>query len=806
MVEINGRHLCENCFEESTTPFCTHCGYNAATSSNDPTMLAPGSILLGKYIVGKVIGKGGFGVTYLAYDTPLNRKVAIKEYFPYGVALRSSGSPTVTVSNMENANAFKLGAEKFYDEAKLVSKFNGNPNIVGVYEFFYENDTVYFTMEYLEGHTLKSHIDEFGTLSAPQALFIAQSVSNALMAAHSSSVLHRDISPDNIILCDNGDVKLIDFGAARQVVAEHSQSFSVILKPGFAPLEQYRKKGKQGPWTDIYALGTTVYYSMTADIPEDPMSRMDEDTFAVNTFNVDPQLWEIITKATMLKIEDRYADIYELKNALNKVSFAPESVIKPKETAPEFRTALPFGATQSAQPKQTVAVGAPTSAPAQPQQPVGAPVQPQQPMGVNAPNPFAVSNTANAPAPAKRSFKSIIAIFGGIAVVAAVVLCVIFIPKALGGSDGDSSISDSDRTSKSDKSSSKTDPEPSTPTVDVPSDRVYYSLLDGDEKRIYEAIYGGLESKEGSIDLPDGDYSDDMVDIVYYKVLYDNPHFYYVNDFTKSGKTISPKYINLTSGDEKEFKDRIAAIEDDLDANLNGSTEEYGIIRYFHDFLLIENITVTERYKTTTCTSAFGALANNTADDLGFAKAFCYLVQRQGIPCVVVDGTVNGESRAWCKIKFQDDWRNVDIYGDLKADSSIKNIAVDKSEYGCFLTYYLMPDEYMEYMGYTPNSEYRDLPEGRLAASSMLGSFRGYYYKDEDLDTAYKKILEDIADHSHDRKSHEFNIGVAPRLINELWEKISNNLLDDLKKNYNISLSGYNITYEPDHLNIEYQE
>lgn len=160
---------------------------------------------------------------------------------------------------MDNANAFKLGAEKFYDEAKLVSRFNGNPNIVGVYEFFYENDTVYFAMEYLQGHTLKEHINTNGTISAPQALFIAQNVANALMAAHSSSVLHRDISPDNIILCDNGDVKLIDFGAARQVVAEHSQSFSVILKPGFAPLEQYQKKGKQGVDGYLFSWSNVVF-------------------------------------------------------------------------------------------------------------------------------------------------------------------------------------------------------------------------------------------------------------------------------------------------------------------------------------------------------------------------------------------------------------------------------------------------------------------------------------------------------------------------------------------------------------------
>lgn len=376
MVEIKGKQFCENCFEESSTPFCTRCGYNPAVTANDPTMLQPGNVLLGKYIVGRIMGKGGFGVTYLAYDVSANRKVAIKEFFPYGVALRTTGTTTVSVASMDNAEAFKLGAEKFYNEAKLVSKFNGNPNIVGVYEFFYENDTVYFVMEYLKGCTLKEYIQKNGPLSAGQALFVTQNVANALMAAHSSNVLHRDISPDNIIICDNGDVKLIDFGAARQVVAEHSQSFSVILKPGFAPLEQYQKKGNQGPWTDIYSLGATAYYSLTEDIPEDPMSRLDDDEeYSSNKYKVNPELWNFISRATQLKIEDRYGDIFQLKKDLSTITIDPEPLVVPGDDStqmPDFRTAMPFGMTQQAAPQtvsQPVGVGAPIQAAA----PVGSP-------------------------------------------------------------------------------------------------------------------------------------------------------------------------------------------------------------------------------------------------------------------------------------------------------------------------------------------------------------------------------------------------------------------------------------------------
>ncbi|MBP0984787.1 MAG: protein kinase [Oscillospiraceae bacterium] len=347
MIEFNGKKLCENCFEEINSQPCPHCGFDPAVPSADPTVLKPGCILLGKYIIGRAIGKGGFGITYLAYDTTLGKKVAIKEFYPYGLAIRTAGNPTVAVTTEDNANVFKAGAERFYEEAKLVSRFNGNPNIVAVHEFFYENDTVYFAMEYLSGHTLKDHIQKNGTLNAGQALFIAQNVSNALMVAHSASVLHRDISPDNIMLCSNGEVKIIDFGAARQVMAERSQTFSVILKPGFAPLEQYQKKGKQGAWTDIYSLGATLYYALTGEIPDDPMSRQEEDsTFGENRFNINEELWDIIVRATMLRSSDRYQDIFELRRALDKVSFAPELIVPPtaQESSPQegFRTAMPF--------------------------------------------------------------------------------------------------------------------------------------------------------------------------------------------------------------------------------------------------------------------------------------------------------------------------------------------------------------------------------------------------------------------------------------------------------------------------------
>lgn len=336
MIEINGKKLCECCLSEIESEPCRFCGFEKAGAREEVGVLAAGSVLLGKYIVGKVIGKGGFGITYLAYDIKNEKKVAIKEYYPSALAARGGDGCTVVMTDSEEAAVFKNGIEKFYEEASLVSRFNGNPAIVSVYEFFYENDTAYFVMELLDGCTLKSYIAKYGVLSPEEALFIADNVSGALIIAHSINVLHRDISPDNIMICRDGNIKLIDFGAARQVLADNPKSMSVILKQGFAPLEQYQKRGKQGPWTDIYSFGATLYYALTQDCLDDPMTRMDDDAeFLSNKYDIEGQLWEIIEHSLELRIADRYQDAFELRNALRKISYAPKPIVLPEEKREE---------------------------------------------------------------------------------------------------------------------------------------------------------------------------------------------------------------------------------------------------------------------------------------------------------------------------------------------------------------------------------------------------------------------------------------------------------------------------------------
>ncbi len=316
---------CRCCFSKISSYPCHECGFNEEEYQPDPIVLPIGSILQDRYVIGGVIGKGGFGITYLAYDKKLERKIAVKEYYPYGLALRATEDTTVFITGDDGV--FHKGADRFYNEAKMIARFNSSPNIVNIYDFFYENGTVYYVMEYLRGRTLRSYVENIGCLTPGQAVYIALQISDALMTAHSESILHRDISPDNIMLCSDGKVKLIDFGAARQVASEYSQTLSVILTQGFAPLEQYQKKGKQGPWTDIYSLGASLYYGLTGCILDDPMSRLEDDKeFEKNPFSVNEELWTVIRKAVMLKIPDRHESAAQFRDELEKLNIAPETV------------------------------------------------------------------------------------------------------------------------------------------------------------------------------------------------------------------------------------------------------------------------------------------------------------------------------------------------------------------------------------------------------------------------------------------------------------------------------------------------
>ena len=242
--------LCYNCFQNRPAEPgpCPHCGFDPAAAHRYPLALPCGSILAGQYLVGRALGQGGFGITYAARDLKEQTGVAIKEYFPEGLAMRTAGTTHVSSGGPQQEEGFAYGKEKFLEEARTLARFNGHPGIVGVRSYFEENGTGYFAMERLDGINLLQHLkDAGGTLPWEAACGLLLPVLEALDVVHAAGIIHRDISPDNIFLCRDGSIKLLDFGAARYVFSEKSQSLSVILKHGYAPAEQYSRRGRQGP-------------------------------------------------------------------------------------------------------------------------------------------------------------------------------------------------------------------------------------------------------------------------------------------------------------------------------------------------------------------------------------------------------------------------------------------------------------------------------------------------------------------------------------------------------------------------------
>lgn len=257
---------CYNCFQNLSSPGpCPHCGYDPKQDAGKfPLALPHGSILAGQYITGRVLGQGGFGITYLALDNKTNQRVAVKEFLPDTMAGRSGGSLQVTAYSGDRGTQFQYGLDCFLEEAKTLAKFLDNPNIVGVHSYFQENGTAYFSMEYIEGISLKSHLRACGGhLTWEETVRLLLPVMNALESVHREGLIHRDVTPDNIYIAGNGQVKLLDFGAARYSLGDRSRSLDVILKSGYAPKEQYTRRSRQGPYTDVYSVAACLYAAVT---------------------------------------------------------------------------------------------------------------------------------------------------------------------------------------------------------------------------------------------------------------------------------------------------------------------------------------------------------------------------------------------------------------------------------------------------------------------------------------------------------------------------------------------------------------
>ena len=314
-------YLCYNCFKEipeGNGP-CPYCGFDLSENVKKyPVALEAGTVLNGRYIVGRVLGQGGFGITYLAYDQSLKARVAVKEYMPNDMAARVG--TTVSVAMKSRAEDFTYGLERFNEEARTLAKFMGQPGIAGVTDYFDENGTSYFVMDYIEGISFKTYIaNQGGKVSVEEALDVMIPVLRALTAVHAEGFIHRDVTPDNIYITKDGNVKLLDFGSARYSLGDKSKSLDVILKVGYAPKEQYTRRGRQGPYTDVYSCAACLYAAITGYLPPESLERLDKDTLVPPSqagVEIPLYLERAILKGLAVQPEDRFRTAGEFLEAL----------------------------------------------------------------------------------------------------------------------------------------------------------------------------------------------------------------------------------------------------------------------------------------------------------------------------------------------------------------------------------------------------------------------------------------------------------------------------------------------------------
>lgn len=323
-MKINGKDLCIGCMKTlDEQGNCIHCGFLQKEYKPIPRCLQPGTRLADRYILGRVLGEGSFGISYIAWDSLLEVSVAIKEYFPASQVTRHVGEgkdTSVYVYEKGENDRYQENLKKYWSEAKILSAFSELEGIVSVKDFFYENNTAYIVMAYVNGVSVKEYVEENGPIPGQQLMEMVKPMLAALGKVHETGMLHRDISPDNMLVTKENKLVLIDFGAARRENISKTRSMTVVFKRGYSPEEQYRTRGKQGAWSDIYALCATIYYALVGEAPDEAIDRLLEDEMASLTDMKDIDLTEgqkrAIMKGIAVKPQERYQSIEMLYEAL----------------------------------------------------------------------------------------------------------------------------------------------------------------------------------------------------------------------------------------------------------------------------------------------------------------------------------------------------------------------------------------------------------------------------------------------------------------------------------------------------------
>lgn len=342
-MDSHGANLSERCmgcmalvppYDDAVA--CPHCGFVEAAGGTDgdtDEALPLRTLLNNRYLIGRAIGAGGFGITYIAWDTLLENRVAIKEYFPADAAARSREGLEVRSRSRSTRELFDGGLSRFLAEARTLARFQDESGIVQVRDYFGALGTGYLVMSYLDGKTLKAYLLEREGKRMPYELArdLFMPVMDTLRLVHESGLMHRDISPDNLFITYAGQVRLLDFGAAKSVMSERSRSIAAVFKTGFTPYEQYLENGRLGPHTDLYALAATFYCAITGRVPPGALERHTRDELqppSVLGVDVPAAAERALMKALAVLPEGRYASIAEFQDALLRVS-SPGRMLDP---------------------------------------------------------------------------------------------------------------------------------------------------------------------------------------------------------------------------------------------------------------------------------------------------------------------------------------------------------------------------------------------------------------------------------------------------------------------------------------------
>ncbi|MCH5164789.1 MAG: protein kinase [Clostridiales bacterium] len=369
------KNICLSCFGDlDSNRVCMNCHHKADDTPSPPHHLPQRTVIgsQNRYLVGKALGEGGFGITYLAWDLQQGIKVALKEYFPSGYVTRVAGNNQVIINSKQNQAASNRGLKRFVEEARALAKIKNLAGVVNVRDFFSANGTAYIVMEFLDGVSLKKYLQrKGGKISIDEVLTIMRPVMDSLTQVHKTGLIHRDISPDNILITKYNEVKLIDFGAAKYSNPD-GRSLSIVLKQGFAPPEQYDTHGDQGPWTDVYALGVTIYYAITGVLPPESirvvMGKESIKRPSELGIQIDAGVENALMKSLAVDKKKRYQDVQSMINGLYN-PHAPRRTVNvnlnvsttptPSPTAPQ-KTVVTRAVTPAAAAPRTTAIGART--------------------------------------------------------------------------------------------------------------------------------------------------------------------------------------------------------------------------------------------------------------------------------------------------------------------------------------------------------------------------------------------------------------------------------------------------------------